>query len=213
MAGLGRNRQGCNGNQPTSQTAPGRLSPGCIVVASEQRVNLANLITLGRIILVPVVVWAIVADQLMLAFVAFVVAGVSDAIDGVLAKRFGMATELGAHLDPVADKALLMSIYVALAIEGHLPRWVAILVVSRDIMIVGAVLLSWVLHKPVTIRPLLISKLNTTAQIVLAAVVLASLGLGFDPGYGLGLLLVLVGALTTLSAAAYFAEWTRHMAT
>ena len=98
--------------------------------------SIPNIITLGRIILVPVIVWAIASNQMEVAFAIFVVAGVSDAVDGFLAKRFNMASELGALLDPLADKALLVSIYIALGIWGAVPRWIVILVVSRDIMIV-----------------------------------------------------------------------------
>ena len=98
--------------------------------------SIPNIITLGRILLVPVIVWAIASSQMEIAFAIFIVAGVSDAVDGFLAKRFNMASELGALLDPLADKALLVSIYVALGIWGAVPRWIVILVVSRDIMIV-----------------------------------------------------------------------------
>src|SRR5512132_661636 len=142
--------------------------------------SIPNLITLGRILLVPVVVWAIAAGEMRVAFVLFLAAGISDAVDGFLAKRFGMTTELGAYLDPLADKAMLVSIYVALGITDAIPRWLVILVVSRDIMIVSAVILSWVVDKPVPLRPLMVSKLNTVAQIVLAGVVLAALGFDFD---------------------------------
>ena len=142
--------------------------------------SIPNLITLGRILLVPVVVWAITAGEMQIAFVLFLAAGISDAVDGFLAKRFGMATELGAYLDPLADKAMLVSIYVALGITDAIPRWLVILVVSRDIMIVSAVILSWVVDKPVPLKPLLVSKLNTVAQIVLAGVVMAALGFDFD---------------------------------
>jgi cardiolipin synthase (CMP-forming) len=100
--------------------------------------SIPNIITLGRIILVPVIVWAIVSSQMEIAFAIFVIAGVSDAVDGFLAKRFNMASELGALLDPLADKALLVSIFVALGIWGAVPRWLVILVVSRDIMVVAA---------------------------------------------------------------------------
>ena len=75
--------------------------------------SIPNIITLGRIILVPVIVWAIVSSQMEIAFAIFVIAGVSDAVDGFLAKRFNMASELGALLDPLADKALLVSIFRA----------------------------------------------------------------------------------------------------
>ena len=80
--------------------------------------SIPNLITLARIILVPVVVWAIASGQLRLAFLLFLAAAVSDAVDGFLAKRFGMKTELGAYLDPLADKVLIVSIYVTLGITG-----------------------------------------------------------------------------------------------
>ena len=78
--------------------------------------SIPNIITLGRIMLVPIIVWAIVSSQMEIAFAVFLVAGISDAVDGFLAKRFNMASELGALLDPLADKALLVSIYIALNI-------------------------------------------------------------------------------------------------
>jgi len=175
-------------------------------------VSLPNILTLLRILLVPAVVWSIASGEHALAFWLFLAAGVSDALDGFIAKRFNMQTELGAYLDPVADKALLVSIYVALAVAELIPRWVAIAVVSRDVMIVGAVVLSLVMAKPVAISPLLVSKVNTAVQIAFAAFVLASAGFNISvPGLA-ALGQVMVGLLTGLSAAAYLAAWTRHMA-
>ena len=173
--------------------------------------NLPNLITIGRILLVPVIVWAITSGEMLFAFILFLAAGVSDGIDGFLAKRFGMQSELGSYLDPLADKALIVSIYIALGIVEALPRWFVILVVSRDIMIVSAVMLSWVMGQPVAIKPLTVSKVNTVAQIVLATLVLASLGLGFQADWLIGLGIAVVAALTLLSVAAYVREWVRHM--
>lgn len=173
--------------------------------------SIPNLITLGRILLVPVVVWAITAGEMRAAFVLFLAAGISDAVDGFLAKRFGMTTELGAYLDPLADKAMLVSIYVALGITDAVPRWLVILVVSRDIMIVSAVILSWVVDKPVPLKPLPVSKLNTVAQIALACVVMAALGFDFDATIAVTVLTAVVTALTLLSIAFYVAEWVRHM--
>jgi cardiolipin synthase len=173
--------------------------------------SIPNLITLGRILLVPVVVWAIVSGAMLTAFVLFLVAGLSDAVDGYLAKRFNMASELGAYLDPLADKALIVSIYVTLGIAGNIPRWLVILVVSRDIMIIGAVMLSWLLGSPLKVKPLLVSKLNTVAQIVFACVVLASLGFSFGAEGLITALMGLVAGLTLLSIIAYLAEWIRHM--
>ena len=145
------------------------------------------------------------------AFLLFLAAGVSDGVDGFLAKRFGMATELGAHLDPLADKTLIVSIYVGLGITEAIPRWIVILVVSRDILIVGGVMLAWFLDKPMTLRPLLVSKLNTAAQIIFACLVLASLGFGFDAQAAEIVMMVLVAGLTLLSVGFYVREWIRHM--
>src|SRR5437763_6265642 len=116
--------------------------------AGASRLSIPNLITLARILLVPVVVWAIASNQMLFAFLLFVAAGISDAVDGFLAKRFGMTSELGAYLDPLADKVLIVSIYVSLGFVGAIPLWLVILVVSRDIMIVGAILLSWLIDRP-----------------------------------------------------------------
>ena len=173
--------------------------------------SIPNLITLGRILLVPVVVWAITAGEMRIAFVLFLAAGISDAVDGFLAKRFGMATELGAYLDPLADKAMLVSIYVALGIADAIPGWLVILVVSRDIMIVAAVILSWVVARPVVVKPLVVSKFNTAVQIVLATAVLASLAFGWDLGWFLAACIGAVAILTLASIAGYMREWVRHM--
>jgi cardiolipin synthase (CMP-forming) len=173
--------------------------------------SIPNLITLGRILLVPVVVYAIASGELDFAFILFAVAAVSDAVDGFLAKRFGMQTELGAYLDPLADKVLIVSIYLTLGITGIIPRWIVILVVSRDIMIVGAILLSWLVDKPVAVKPLMVSKLNTAAQIIYAGLVLAISGFNLEAGWLLRVAMALVAALTLLSIAFYVGEWIRHM--
>ena len=146
-----------------------------------------------------------------LAFLLFLAAAISDAVDGFLAKRFGMKTELGAYLDPLADKVLIVSIYVTLGITGVIPLWIVILVVSRDIMIVGAIMLSWWSTGRCKIRPLIVSKLNTGAQIVLAGLVLAAHGFDFDAEPVLTLVMALVAVLTLLSVGLYLAEWVRHM--
>jgi cardiolipin synthase len=162
-------------------------------------------------LLVPVVVWAITAGEMKIAFLLFLTAGVSDAVDGYLAKRFGMQTKLGAYLDPLADKAMIVSIYIALAIAGVIPLWLVILVVSRDIMIVGAVMLSWLVDRPVELKPHVVSKANTVAQIVLALLALATRAFDFNAEPLLLLAMAAVTVLTLLSIAFYLAEWVRHM--
>lgn len=173
--------------------------------------SLPNLITTGRIILVPVIFWLLVTGQLQLAFYAFLIAGVSDLADGYLAKSFNWQTELGSYLDPLADKLLIVSLFVALGVSGALPLWLVIAVVSRDLLIVAGVVLAWLMDRPFKMRPIGVSKANTASQVVLAAVVLAdqAFALGLDT---LRILLVgLTGALTFASLAAYLDLWLRHM--
>lgn len=173
--------------------------------------SVPNLITLGRVILVPFIFWLLITGQMHLAFVAFVVAGVSDAVDGFLAKRFQWDTELGAYLDPLADKMLIVSIFVALGFKGELPAWLVIAVVTRDLLIVAGVVLAWLLDNPLKIRPIWVSKANTAAQIVLAATVLADLAFSLGAGTLRVLLVWGTGALTIASLAAYLDTWLRHM--
>jgi len=173
--------------------------------------SIPNLVTLARILLVPVVVWAMASSNMELAFLLFLAAAISDGVDGFLAKRFGMKTELGAFLDPLADKVMIVSIYVTLGITGVIPLWIVILVVSRDFLIVGGIMLSWLVGRPIAIRPHVVSKLNTAMQIVFAGLVLASRGYGFSTGPLLTLVMALVAILTLASVGFYLAEWVRHM--
>lgn len=177
----------------------------------DPRVSLPNLITLGRILLVPVIIWAITSGQMAVAFVLFFIAGVSDAVDGFLAKRFNMQSEIGALLDPLADKCLLVSIYIALGLTADVPRWLVILVVSRDIIIIGAVMVSWLVDRPIPMKPLMVSKLNTVAQVLYAGLVLAALGFGFVFKPFDIILMAIVTVLTLLSVSFYLVEWVRHM--
>ena len=173
--------------------------------------NLPNLITLARMLMTPLAVTMIISQRYLPAFLVFILAGVSDAIDGFIAKNFDLRTELGAYLDPLADKALLISIYVSLAIYADLPAWIAVTVVSRDVMILFAVLVSWLLNKPVEIRPVWVSKLNTVAQIALAGVALGVLAYGLDPLPVQTFLEWAVAGTTVASGGVYIAQWLNHM--
>ncbi|MCG6121149.1 MAG: CDP-alcohol phosphatidyltransferase family protein [Microvirga sp.] len=173
--------------------------------------TIPNLITIFRLVLVPVVIVAILEESWLAAFLFFVLAGASDGADGYIARRFDMRSKLGAFIDPLADKALLVAIFVTLAIVGILPGWLAVVVVSRDVMIVMAVLASWLLNQPVEIAPLMISKVNTFVQIAFAALVLGSLAFTFDIGSLTAALAFVVTALTIVTAAAYLVVWLRHM--
>jgi len=175
-------------------------------------VSLPNIITIIRILIVPVIILLINSGQMSYAFILFILAGLSDGIDGFIAKRFNQATKLGAYLDPVADKILLVSIYVALGQLGHLPMWLVILVVSRDLLIIGAFLLAWIMGFNIKVAPLMVSKANTTAQIVLAGLILADLGYDLNLSVITSITLYGVAVLTILSGTAYLVEWMRDMA-
>ena len=169
---------------------------------------LPNFISLMRLALVPVSVDMIALHRWQAAFVIFVVAGVSDGLDGWIARRFDLRSELGAYLDAIADKALLICDYVTLAIVGVLPMGLALVVVTRDLMIMGAVILSWLLDRPMEIRPLAISKANTFAQIGFVALALAALAFDWPREGAAGLLFSIgpwiVAALTLASLGGLF---------
>ncbi|MCP5368737.1 MAG: CDP-alcohol phosphatidyltransferase family protein [Hyphomicrobiales bacterium] len=175
-------------------------------------VNVPNLITLARILSVPVAVWLVLTGHMLAAFWVFVAAGISDAMDGFIAKRFNAVTELGAYLDPLADKALLVSVYVTLGQQEYLATWLVILVVFRDVLIVAGALLFETLTHSLTMQPLMISKVNTAAQIVLAALVLGFNGFGIDDRMAVQVMVPVVAVTTLASGAAYVIKWSRQWA-
>jgi cardiolipin synthase (CMP-forming) len=173
--------------------------------------HIPNVLTVVRILLVPLTVYALSHGDYNVAFFTFLTAGITDGADGYLARRFKLQTELGAYLDPLADKFLLVSVFVTLAVLKVLPPWLAILAVTRDVLIVGAVMLARVLDKPVTIKPVMISKINTAAQICLAIGLLASLAFGEINAKLLQVAILTVAFLTVASGAVYMGMWFKHM--
>lgn len=173
--------------------------------------NLPNAITLLRLLLVPVTIWLILSGFYVTAFWVFVVAGISDGIDGFLARHLNQKTRLGAILDPTADKALLVSIFVTLGIMGHLPHWLVLLVVFRDVLIVGGYLLDHLLGRPAEVRPLVVSKANTAAQIALAAVALWEWTQPRALGPVVDGLIWITALTTTVSGVAYIVVWARGL--
>jgi cardiolipin synthase len=164
--------------------------------------SLPNIITMGRLCAVPMAVWLVLRGEFLPAFWLFAAAGASDALDGYLARRMG-TSRLGAMLDPAADKALLVSMYVTLAGVHVLPDWMAILVVFRDVIIVGGLIVLWITGHDVPIKPLAVSKVNTVLQIVLVGAALLLVGYGIDLGAGFLMLVWLVAATTLASGSAY----------
>ncbi len=173
--------------------------------------TIPNYITIFRFILAPFIVMALLSGYVGTALVGFVIAGISDGVDGFIARRYDQKSELGAYLDPIADKVLLVSLFVVLGVLKELPVWLVVIVVSRDIFIIGAVLLGAVIGKPVEMHPLLISKANTALQIILVTVTLAEMAY-FSPTGTRMILIWLVALLTVASATAYLVAWTKHMA-
>ncbi|WP_173931323.1 CDP-alcohol phosphatidyltransferase family protein [Chelativorans sp. Marseille-P2723] len=173
--------------------------------------TIPNFITLLRFLLVPGVVFALLSAEVKWAFAGFVAAAVSDGVDGFIARQFNQQSELGAYLDPVADKLLLVCVFVVLGFMNHLPLWLVIAAVSRDALIVGGVVLSTIVGNPVPMKPLLVSKANTLVQLLLAAFVLATLSFSFSFGPVYWGLVYLSGLLTVASGAAYLVGWIKHM--
>jgi cardiolipin synthase len=170
--------------------------------------HLPNLITLARIALVPVLILLLKDQDYATGLLVFVIAGASDALDGYLAKRLNAQSRLGAILDPVADKLLLVSTYVMLTLLGHIPFWLVLVVVFRDLLIVGGYVLYTSHAGPVKMRPSILSKLNTLMQIALATLVLAQQAAGLAwPPMVLDALVIAVLVTTVASGAHYLWSW------
>ena len=169
--------------------------------------TLPNAISLARLCAVPVAIYLVIEEAWGAAFGLFAAAGVSDAIDGWLARRQG-GTALGAALDPLADKALMVGMYITLAAMRQLPVWLAILVVFRDVMIVGGLVLLWLYDHAMPIAPLSVSKTNTGLQIGLVGLVLALNAAGI-PAAPLRMAGVWLIAISTVAS---FAAYVRQVA-
>jgi cardiolipin synthase len=169
--------------------------------------NLPNIITLGRIVAVPFIVSFLLESQFLFAFWLFFIAGASDAVDGYLAKKYDARTRLGAYMDPLADKVLLTALFVTLGYREIFEPWLAILVVSRDLSIVGAILLSSAMGYELEIKPHFISKVNTLFQITFMTYLLAALGFDMiNPDWVLKGTYA-VAATTILSWLIYLFQW------
>ena len=171
--------------------------------------NIPNTITLARLAAVPIVVWLILVGDLRVAFWVFLAAAISDAIDGIIAKNFNAETVFGAFIDPIADKALLVGTYITLGHENFLPIWLVILVVFRDIVIVGGAIIFHTVTQSLAMRPIMISKVNTVAQLILAIGVLFVAGHGIEAGPIFNIMGYLIALTTLWSGTAYVTTWSR----
>lgn len=172
--------------------------------------TLPNMLTVLRLALVPVVAYFIVSKQFQTALWIFLVAGITDAVDGALARKLNQRSQFGSWLDPAADKSLIVIILTLLAALGAVPLWLLLLVASRDLMIVAAIVDLYFRGKPPAFQPIMISKVNTLMQIVYLALVLAQ-----QAALGIPVILVewagwLTAALTALSFLGYLRLWLRY---
>ncbi|GAB4261194.1 MULTISPECIES: CDP-alcohol phosphatidyltransferase family protein [Deferrisoma] len=169
--------------------------------------HLPNALTASRIVLVPFLLWLLAEERYGASLVLCAVAGVTDALDGFLARRWNQVTRLGAVLDPIADKVLVVGSVVVLAGQGRVPAWLAGLVVGRDALILGGAVVYRAVTGELEIRPTLLSKVNTFLQIVvLVAAILDGAGLSLGPVLGWGF--VAAGITTAGSGLHYLLAWT-----
>ncbi len=177
-----------------------------------KREDIPNLISILRIFLSIPVVWMLLEQQFGVALVLFLVAGISDGLDGFLAKRYGWQSQLGGLLDPLADKVLLVSSYLSLALIGVVPVWLVLLVILRDLVIVTGALVYHFRVTELEAEPSMISKTNTLAQIVLVLSVVLDRGLMPLPDLFISAMIWLVVLTTLASGINYVWVWSRRAA-
>ena len=172
--------------------------------------DIPNLLTFARIVLVPPIVWLLLERQFGWALVVFLIAGISDGLDGLLAKKLNWESRLGALLDPIADKLLLISCYLVLAWLALLPVWIVVLVLLRDLIIVtGATVYHFRIEK-VEADPTIVSKLNTVLQILLVLLVIANQALSWRVAELIEVMIYAVAVTTVWSGIDYVFIWGRR---
>jgi len=190
--------------------AAGRTIACCADPALAMLHHLPNLISILRILLVPPVAWLILQGYFGEALLLFVVAGVSDGLDGFLAKHFGWTSRLGSILDPLADKLLLSVSFVTLAWLGHLPLWLAGLILLRDLVIVIGGVLYHNLVGRFSLEPTIVSKLNTALQIAVVTLMLVSLAWLDIPPLAIDIAIWLLVLTVVISGGDYVWTWGRR---
>jgi cardiolipin synthase len=171
---------------------------------------LPNAISLFRIALIAPVLFLIVEDRFDIALALFFLAGFSDGVDGYLAKRFDWHTRIGALLDPIADKLLMAGTYITLAWTGHIPLWMAGIVVFRDLVIVGGATAYNFLIKPVEGEPTRISKLNTIFELMFVVFVMSRAAFDWPDLISITVIGAAVLVTVVISGADYVVSWSRR---
>lgn len=169
--------------------------------------TIPNLITLFRIATIPVLILLLRDQQYAWALFVFAVSGISDGLDGWIAKRWNMSSQLGAILDPLADKALIFCSYLMLMLLGDIPFWLFLAVVFRDVLILVGTMLYFLLNGQVKMSPSLLSKLNTFTQLVLVVFILVQRAFMLDYPVATEYLLYATFVTTVLSGVHYLWTW------
>ena len=173
--------------------------------------HVPNLLTSLRLAAAPTTAGLLVAGHFNAAFGLFAVAGLSDAADGFLAKRFGLDSQLGRVLDPIADKALMLAAFVTLALLDDVPVWVAAIVIARDVLILLGLAIALALRTPIGVKPILLGKLCTVVQMFYIGSHLAALAFAFPLGAISPADAYVVGIVALASGFAYSAVWLKAM--
>ena len=170
--------------------------------------HLPNILCLFRIALVPPVLWAITQDLYSVALALFVIAGVTDALDGFLARQFDWRSDLGAFLDPAADKLLMISVLIWLVFAGLVPLWLAVVLIGRDVVIVAGALGYRALIGPFKGQASVVSKINTVLQLAFVTLVLSNAAFAFPVKIAVAILGSFVFVTAVVSGMGYVRDWT-----
>jgi len=171
---------------------------------------LPNAISILRIVLVLPILWLIQSQRYDIALLLFLVAGFSDGVDGWLAKHFNWHSRLGALLDPIADKLLIASVFILLVVEGFLPLWLGVIVILRDVVIIGGATAYNFLVRPIEGSPTKISKLNTAVELLLVVFILSRAAFNWPPEISVTVLGAAVLVTVVVSGIDYVWSWTRR---
>ena len=176
--------------------------------------KIPNILSILRIVLIPLVAWLILFDYFLYALITTLIIAISDFLDGFIARVFNAQSEIGSYLDSIADKAFIISAYMLIGAQDLLPIFVIIIVISRDIIIMGAFCLSFAMNQKLDINPIKISKINTFLQFTLIILVLFNNVGIFDSFYMLNSLIAfvmyLVIATTVTSLLFYIKQWLNY---
>lgn len=173
--------------------------------------HLPNVLTGLRLLAAPALALLLLLDYYGAAFAVFVFAGITDLVDGYLAKRYHMTTRLGRYLDPAADKALMFACFIVLAYQGVVSPLLTGLVIGRDVLMILAIIVAKLAHAPLTVTPIRIGKLTTVVQVVFIGLLLFALAFDIDLSTWRRWTELSVGLVTVGSAWTYGALWLRAM--